>query len=302
MPDKTRVLVVEDNAYDRELLQIHLRDEEFAADFATDGVEAWGLLEQRADRYDLVLLDRSMPRMNGIELLGRMKRDPRWRNIPVILQTAHVGRDEMIEGMRAGAYYYLSKPYDAEVLLSVIRTAAADSHEIRELQKRLRRGLHVLSLLSEARFSIRTLDQARDLAGVLANACPDPESAVVGLTELLVNAVEHGNLGITYEEKSSLRNCHEWEAEVLRRLGLRENASKRVDVHFQRDGDQLHFHIRDEGNGFEWRRYLDIDPHRAFDTHGRGILLARHFSFSALEYRGRGNEVTATVSLGGAPS
>lgn len=300
MPDKTRVLVVEDNEYDRALLQVHLHEDEFAADFASDGVEAWALLEQRADRYDLVLLDRTMPRMNGLELLGRMKRDPRCRTIPVILQTACVGREEMIEGIRAGAYYYLSKPYDAEVLMSVVRTAAADAREIRALQKRVRRGLHVLSLLSEARFAIRTLDEARDLAGVLANACPDPETAVVGLTELLVNAVEHGNLGITYEEKSVLRNCHDWEAEVLRRLDLSENAEKKVDVHFHRAGDEIQFHIRDEGNGFEWKRYLDIDPRRAFDTHGRGILLARHFSFSALEYRGRGNEVTATVSLAGA--
>jgi len=302
MADRTRVLVVEDNEYDRALLQVHLREDEFAADFAGDGMEAWALLEQHADRYDLVLLDRTMPRMNGLELLGRMKRDPRCRTIPVILQTAHVGREEMIEGIRAGAYYYLTKPYDRDVLLTVIRTAATDSHEIRGLQKRLRRGLNVLSLLSEARFAIRTLDEARDLAGVLANACPDPDSAVVGLTELLVNAVEHGNLGITYEEKSGLRNCHDWEAEVVRRLELSENAAKKVDVHFQRLGDQIHFHIRDEGKGFEWKRYLDIDPCRAFDTHGRGILLARHFSFTALEYRGRGNEVTATVSLAGVPA
>src|SRR5436309_8039883 len=168
MPDKTRVLVVEDNEYDRELLQIHLRDDEFAADFAKDGVEAWALLEERADRYDLVLLDRTMPRMNGMELLGRMKRDPRCRTIPVILQTAHVGREEMIEGIRAGAYYYLTKPYDHEVLMSVVRTAAADSHDIRGLQKRVRRGLAVLSLLSDAHFVIRTIDDARDLAGVLA--------------------------------------------------------------------------------------------------------------------------------------
>jgi CheY-like chemotaxis protein/anti-sigma regulatory factor (Ser/Thr protein kinase) len=300
MSDRTRVLVVEDNEYDRALLHAHLREDEFAPEFAGDGVEAWGLLEQRAEQYDVVLLDKTMPRMNGLELLGRMKRDARCRTIPVILQTACVEREEMLEGIRAGAYYYLTKPYDAEVLLSVVRTAAADSHEIRELQKRLKRGLKVLSLLAEARFAIRTLDEARDLAGVLANACPDPETAVVGLTELLVNAVEHGNLGITYEEKSVLRSCHEWEAEVLRRLDLAENAAKRVDVHFERRGDQIHFHIRDEGNGFEWRRYLDIDPRRAFDTHGRGILLARHFSFTALEYRGRGNEVTATVSLAGA--
>ena len=297
MAEKTRVLVVDDNEYDRALLHEHLSAGEYAADFAVDGVDAWGMLEDHADRYDIVLLDRAMPRMNGLELLGRMKRDPRCRTIPVILQTAHVGREEMIEGIRAGAYYYLTKPYDADVLHSVIRTAAADAAEIRELQKRLRRGLNVLALLAEARFSIRTIDEARDLAGVLANACPDPDSAVIGLTELLVNGVEHGNLGITYEEKSLLRNCHQWEAEVIRRLDLAENATKRVDVHFQRVDGEIRFHIRDAGEGFEWTRFLEIDPRRAFDTHGRGILLARHFSFSDLEYRGTGNEVLATVRL-----
>jgi len=297
MAEKTRVLVVDDNEFDRALLHEHLSDEQYAADFAVDGLDAWGMLEQRGDQYDLVLLDRSMPRMNGLELLGRMKRDARCRTIPVILQTAHVDRESMIEGIRAGAYYYLTKPYDGEMLRSVIRTAAADSAEIRGLQKRVKRGLNVLSLLSDARFSIRTIDEARDLAGVLANACPDPEAAVIGLTELLVNGVEHGNLGITYEEKSLLRNCHQWEAEVIRRLDLAENAAKRVDVQFQRVGEEIRFHIRDAGDGFDWTRYLDIDPRRAFDTHGRGILLARHFSFSNLEYRGTGNEVTATVRL-----
>src|SRR5918911_736195 len=100
MADKTRVLVVEDNEHDRALLQVHLHDE-FAADFAEDGVEAWGVLERQGERYDLVLLDRAMPRMNGLELLGRMKRDPRCRTIPVILQTAHVDRESMLEGIRA---------------------------------------------------------------------------------------------------------------------------------------------------------------------------------------------------------
>ena len=302
MAEKTHVLVVEDNEYDRALLQAHLRDDEFETDFARDGVEAWEFLERQAEHYDLVLLDRTMPRMNGLELLIRMKANVRCRTIPVILQTACVGREEMIEGIRAGAYYYLTKPYDAEVLHSVIRTAAADSAEIRTLQTRVRRGLNVLSLLAEARFSIRTMEEARDLAGVLANACPDPDSTVIGLTELLVNAVEHGNLGITYEDKTALRNCHDWEAEVQRRLDLGENAEKRVDVHFQHVGEEIRFHIRDAGKGFEWKRYLDIDPGRAFDTHGRGILLARHFSFSALEYGGCGNEVTATVRLTGEPS
>jgi len=295
MAEQAHVLVVEDNALDRALLDAHLSREGFDIASACDGVEAWSMLDAQPDRYDLVLLDRTMPRMDGIELLRRIKADHRFLILPVILQSALVGRQEVIEGIRAGAYYYLAKPYDPEMLLSVVRTAAADSSAARDLQRRVRRGMQVLQLLDEAHFSYRTIEEARGLAAVLASACPDAESTVIGLTELMVNAVEHGNLGITYDEKSVLLEQGSWAAEVSRRLTLPENCNKRVDVRFLRGDEELRFTICDRGNGFEWSRYLDIDPRRAFDRHGRGILMARHVSFSSIEYRGTGSEVVATV-------
>ena len=130
--EQPRVLVVEDNAFDRALLQAHLHPLPADVAFAGDGIEAWEMLERDARQFDVILLDRTMPRMNGLELLARLKSDPRCRTIPVILQTGSVGREEIREGINAGAYYYLTKPYDRDVLLSVIRTAAADSHEIRD--------------------------------------------------------------------------------------------------------------------------------------------------------------------------
>ena len=155
--------------------------------------------------------------------------------------------------------------------------------------------LKTLKMLRSAAFIIRTVDEARDVAMILANACPDPDSAIVGLTELLLNAVEHGNLGITYEEKSLMGDKDEWQKEIDRRLALPENHGKRVEIRLERANDAVRFTIRDEGSGFDWNRFLDIDPARAFDTHGRGIAMARRLSFSSLDYRGSGNEVVATV-------
>ncbi len=295
MSDRAQVLIVEDNALDRALLDAHLGGGDFHTEFACDGVEAWSILDAHPDRFDLVLLDRTMPRMNGLELLRRIKKDHRFLILPVILQSALNSREEVIEGIRAGAYYYLAKPYDSEMLLSVVRTAASDRAASKDLQNRVRRGMQVLQLLDEAHFTYRTIEEARGLAAVLASACPDAESTVIGLTELLVNAVEHGNLGITYDEKSALLEEGAWAAEVTRRLTLPENLSKRVDVRFLRHNSELRFTICDRGTGFEWSRYLDIDPRRAFDRHGRGILMARHVSFSSIEFRGTGSEVVATV-------
>jgi CheY-like chemotaxis protein len=294
-PESTRVLVVEDNLLDQELLREHLSRRGYNIDFARDGAEALPMLEGDPLRYDVVLLDRQMPRMTGLELLSRIKENARLRTIPVILQTASAMRSEIIEGIAAGAYYYLTKPYDVDMLLTIVQTATRDFRDYRHLKERLERGFRVLQLISEASFSIQTVAEAQDLGMVLANACPDPMSTVIGLTEILVNAVEHGNLGITYEEKSKLNASGTWMEEVERRLLLPDNAGKRVEVQLTRQNGTLRFTIRDQGPGFDWKRFVDIDPGRAFDNHGRGIVIARTLSFDSLEYRGCGNEVVASV-------
>jgi len=294
-PTETQVLVVDDSALDRALLKLHLTNDGYHPEFATNGTEALEVLERHPERFDVVLLDRRMPDVDGLTVLARMKEHPRLRMIPVILQTAATEPKDVIEGIRTGAWYYLTKPYDSQMLLSVVRAAANDYAEFKELRTRLRQGLKTLKMLRSAVFTIRTVDEARDVATILANACPDPDSAVVGLTELLLNAVEHGNLGITYEEKSLMGDKDEWQKEIDRRLALPENHGKRVEIRLERANDAVRFTIRDEGSGFDWNRFLDIDPARAFDTHGRGIAMARRLSFSSLDYRGSGNEVVATV-------
>ena len=70
-------------------------------------------------------------------------------------------------------------------------------------------------------------------------ACPDPEAVIIGLTELLVNAVEHGNLGITYEDKTALNAAGTWDTEVRRRLALPENASNERKQNLMAYGAEL---------------------------------------------------------------
>jgi anti-sigma regulatory factor (Ser/Thr protein kinase) len=211
------------------------------------------------------------------------------------MQTALAQREEILEGIRAGAYYYLTKPYDVDMLRSVVRTATADYRGYRDLQTQVKKGVDSLRLLRSAVFNFQTVEQAHDIGTLLANTCPDPSAMVIGLTELLINAVEHGNLGITYEEKSRLFASGEWNEEVRRRLAMPENASKRAEVTFKRGDGYIRFVIRDQGKGFDFEKYMQVDPQRAFDTHGRGIAMANRVSFTKLEYRGSGNEVVGTV-------
>src|SRR3954470_316163 len=115
-PAVTHVLVVDDNALDRALLKVHLEREGYQPVLATNGADALQLLERDTEAFDVVLLDRNMPGMNGIDVLAKMKEHPRLRMIPVILQTAMAAEEDVVDGIRAGAYYYLAKPYNVPML------------------------------------------------------------------------------------------------------------------------------------------------------------------------------------------
>ena len=101
------------------------------------------------------------------------------------------------------------------MLLAIVSTAIKDAASKRRLRAEGNRHRFVMRLMEEGSFRLRTFDEAKNLAFLIANCFPDPSSAVYGLNELLINAVEHGNLGIRYDEKTRLilEGCMEREIE-----------------------------------------------------------------------------------------
>ncbi|MBK6659323.1 MAG: ATP-binding protein [Proteobacteria bacterium] len=149
-----------------------------------------------------------------------------------------------------------------------------------------------LGALHHAEFRIRTMEEARELGIFIANTCPESQRVVLGLTELLVNAVEHGNLELSYADKSRLMESGSLHDEIAARLADPRFAARVVAVDYlRRDSETVAITIVDEGPGFDWQHYLDFDPERAFHAHGRGIAMANKLCFDELNYRGRGNEV-----------
>lgn len=291
------ILVADDEPSNLEIIREYLEDQNYSLVMAEDGAIAWDLLEKDPDKYDAVLLDRMMPNMDGMEVLARIKAHSILQTLPVIIQTARAAKEDILEGLQSGAYYYLTKPFEQDMLLSILHTAVTDHSHYRKLQNEIKQSSHTLGLMLSGHFHFRSLDEVRNLATMLANACPDPNKTILGLSELFINAVEHGNLGITYEDKSELNEKGTWQAEVEHRLGLPDNQSKFVDVQFERDDTQITISITDQGPGFAWEDYLEMDPKRVFDTHGRGITMAMAISFDSLEYQGKGNEVVAGINL-----
>lgn len=156
---------------------------------------------------------------------------------------------------------------------------------------------HTMQLMHHGRFELRTLDEARHLAELLAYAFPNPSRAQVGLTELFVNGVEHGNLNLSYAEKAALLNTGELDDELARRLALPDYAQKRVRLSVDRTETELRMSITDDGAGFDWIPYLSVDTGRSADGHGRGIAISKAMCFDQLDYRGCGNQAVVSTRL-----
>jgi class 3 adenylate cyclase len=108
------VLVVEDNAINRDVLARRLSRDGHAVTTAENGRRALGILRARA--FDLVLLDVIMPELNGLQVLERMKADARLRHVPVIMISAFHELDGVVRCIEMGAEDYLPKPFNPVLL------------------------------------------------------------------------------------------------------------------------------------------------------------------------------------------
>ena len=296
--DPARILIVDDEPFNLEIVSDHLSDAGYEVVTAEDGAAGWEILQHDSQGFDAILLDRMMPRMDGMQMLAHVRQHPDFQHVPVIMQTAVGAAENVREGLAAGAYYYLIKPFQREILLSIVASAVGFYREKRHLERQLAEQASSFRLLVNGDFCFRTLNEARQLTLLLSQACPDPQRVALGLSELLVNAVEHGNLGISYQEKARLIQQGRWLEEIETRLESPQYRNKNVRVAFRTRESELSIAIKDQGAGFDWLPFLQFSPERAFDPHGRGISMARLLSFDALEYFGRGNAVLARVKLG----
>lgn len=115
-----RVLIVEDDPGTREMFQLMFVADGYAVEVRTDGLSALSRLA--GPPVDLVVLDVMMPNLDGLEVLRELRRRPGWEETPVIVTTARGADDAVWEGWRAGADYYLVKPFELDELRDVARS------------------------------------------------------------------------------------------------------------------------------------------------------------------------------------
>jgi len=115
-----KILIVDDDAASRRLLEVRLRVLDCKTAMANDGEEALEKVE--SFQPDVILLDYMMPKMSGLEVLKRLKEDDRYRGVPVILLTARGSQEDKVTGLDAGADDYVVKPFEPFELLARVRS------------------------------------------------------------------------------------------------------------------------------------------------------------------------------------
>ena len=204
-------------------------------------------------------------------------------------------RDDTLamECIRQGAKDYLKKPLEIKELLRSI--------------ERIENRKRILSIKSEPDISCVRSEEKRLVFGndtenlpyiinqAVYNAraiCPDKDTLKMALGEIVLNAIEHGNLNITMKEKQAATEKGEYKQLLRKRKNDPAYSEKVVTMDVYMDQEKLVYTVADNGNGFDYKTIFDTDPHAHIGS-GLGLFIARSF-FSKVVYEGCGNRVRLT--------
>lgn len=291
-----KILIVEDDPISRRNMTDILMSKNHTLYTAENG--KIGFKSFRKHQPELVFTDIQMPEMNGLELLQAIRNED--NETIVIVNTAFGSEQYAIQALRLGANNYLPKPYRITDIMDMIEKydqIIQNRHSISELASSYIEHHFKLEINSQLKDSHQI---AENLTRLSASAFPKPEQMGIklGLIELITNAIEHGNLEITYEEKA--QNMKEG-PEIFQEFyesRLRTSRSKRnVYIEFKQKRNKYTWKITDEGKGFNWKDIPDPTKPDTLETlNGRGIFLCQ-FHFDEVNYIGNGNTVEAVKLL-----
>ena len=294
MKHKARILLIDDEELVREELGGILEDEGYEVITGSDGEE--GLRLFRTGNPDMVVTDVRMPRRDGLSVAMTIRQeDP---SVPVTVITGHGNESMAIDALRAGVTDFIKKPVRLDDLTAALARMEAFRREPGPEAAGLPQTVEPVEQAWTYRLENDLAAVATFVDHLLRRCAADLEQPAVlelslALRELLINAIEHGNLAVTYVEKSRAMDSDSGMGPLIaQRSGVHKYMGRRVTVNARRQKRRVIVQISDEGEGFDWRSLPDpTDTLNLLSTHGRGILLAR-MSVDVLTFNDKGNQTT----------
>lgn len=298
---KTSVLLVDDEPLVREELGGFLEDEGYEVMTARDGEEGLELFRQHGP--DMVITDAKMPKREGLDLARAILEEN--AHVPITMITGHGSETMAISALRLGITDFIKKPVQITDLLAALdrmqgalklATVRAECGAMVPDSVRLLRRSRRYQLGNDATVIPSFVKSVVDDMGVgIDNR--RREGLQLALREILLNAVEHGNLEVSFQEKTDATERGSLDGLLAQRLDDPVLSARQVFVDVTRTEEQIHVLVKDQGRGFDWRSIPDpTDPANLLRSHGRGVLLA-HLSVDELSFNDAGNQVTLVLKM-----
>lgn len=191
----TKVLIVDDNMKNIQVLGKILRNNKYKVEFATSGPGAIDWIQK--DCFDLILLDIMMPEMSGIETCQHIRKIASCKDMPIIFLTAKTSKEDIVEGLKAGAQDYITKPFDSEELLARIsshielkkskeQVMMMNNYLEDKIQERTKELMFANQKLDKANKDLIDLDEAKsEFLRIISHELRTPLNGIKGFIDLL---------------------------------------------------------------------------------------------------------------------
>jgi len=288
-------LVVTDDTHFKQDVTSCLEDDKFHLTFVSSFNEAKPLLKDSNNNISTIICNIPDQKETFEKDLRLFKREDFAKYIPIIgVAPANQKHSAIARNL---FFHVLHTPFQEDILSHTIEEGKSDFKRYQALLSEVNSRTSAIGLIKSGKFVLQTLQQAEALTTMLSLACPDPSAVALGLSELLVNAIEHGNLEISYSEKTVLLENGKWDEEIRKRLSQDEYKDRFIEIIFKRSPEEICISITDQGPGFDWRKFIEYGADQFDNKHGRGIAIAFAMGFDNLEYNEKGNQVTAKIML-----
>jgi CheY-like chemotaxis protein len=283
-----RVLVVDDERDNCEILDYILRNKFKIKniDFAMDGEHALMLMEDF--NINIVLLDRMLPGISGVEVSKIIKRNFPNRNLVVIMQTARDLLDKLEDPLEFAASHLILKPYTREHLEYFLLPV------IEEIKRKKFFQLCLSNIdLEDIPSEITTLASAKKLAGILAHQFRPSILVAEALYQIIANSLEHGVLGINNQIKDEAYRSGDYTSYVDNLL-LQKKERVHIKINIHEDFENLEVTIKDPGKGFNPLQHDILTAELLQQPYGKQIAISAR-ELDGLEYNEEGTLVKINV-------